>query len=169
MKIKIVITGPESSGKTTLSEQLAHHFNAPWVPEYARDYIARLNRPYQQSDLLEIARGQAARENEYAQKADKLYFCDTSLEVIKIWSEFKYKRCHPWIIEQQQKYRANLYLLCAPDIPWTYDPQRENPDDRDVLFDIYRRELSGELVQEIWGERKKRLQTAAAAVQTLLP
>lgn len=169
MKVKIVISGPESSGKTTLSQQLAKVFNEPWVPEYARDYIERLNRTYHESDLLEIAKGQVIREDAYAQQAKQLYFCDTSLEVIKIWSEFRFKKCDDWIIEQYKKRKADLYLLCAPDLPWTYDPQRENPDDRDVLFEIYRQELSGERVKEIWGGEEKRLQTAIEAAQLLFP
>lgn len=169
MKIKVIITGPESTGKSTLSAQLAEAFGALWVPEYARDYIEQLNRTYHESDLLEIAKGQVKREDEYARQAKQLYFCDTSLEVIKIWSEFKFKRCHPWIIEQYQKHKADLYLLCAPDLPWVDDPQRENPNDRNRLFEIYRQELSAELVREIWGAEEKRLQTAAEVIQSLFP
>ncbi|MDF9794771.1 NadR type nicotinamide-nucleotide adenylyltransferase [Catalinimonas alkaloidigena] len=169
MQIKITITGPESSGKTTLSRTLAEKFNTLWVPEYARDYINQLHRPYEESDLLEIARGQLAREDEYAQQTRQIYFCDTSLEVIKIWSEFKFKRCHPWILEQHQKRKADFYLLCAPDLPWEDDPQRENPDDREELFEIYQQELSGEPVQEVWGGEGKRLQAAEEAIRVLLP
>ncbi|MEK6481453.1 ATP-binding protein [Catalinimonas sp. 4WD22] len=167
--LKVIITGPEATGKSTLSQQLSDVFDEPWVPEYARDYINQLSRPYQESDLLEIAKGQVNREHEYAQQASQIYFCDTSLEVIKVWSEFKFKRCHPWIIEQQKKRKAGLYLLCAPDIPWTYDPQRENPDDREELFEIYQQELLGEQVKEIWGVEEKRLQNAVEAIRALLP
>ncbi len=169
MILKVIITGPESTGKSTLSAQLANVFGVPWVPEFARDYIDQLNRAYQESDLLEIARGQIAREDEYAQQADQLLFYDTSLEVIKIWSEFRYQACHPWILEQYQKRKADLYLLCAPDLSWEEDPQRENPNDRDKLFEIYRQELAGEQVKEVWGIAEKRLQTAVEAVQSLFP
>jgi NadR type nicotinamide-nucleotide adenylyltransferase len=165
--LKITITGPESSGKTTLARQLAQTFDTRWVPEYAREYIDQLERPYRESDLLEIARGQVAREDEYAQKNQALLFCDTSLEVIKIWSEFRFQRCHPWILEQLQKRQPDLYLLCAPDLPWEYDPQRENPDDRDALFDIYREELAGQHVVEIWGEGEERIQLATKAAESL--
>lgn len=167
--LKVIITGPEATGKSTLSQQLSEVFDEPWVPEYARDYIDQLGRPYQESDLLEITKGQVKREDEYAQRASQVYFCDTSLEVIKVWSEFKFKRCHPWIMAQLKKRKADLYLLCAPDIPWTYDPQRENPDDREELFEIYQQELSGKQLKEIWGDEEKRLQTATEAIQALLP
>ena len=164
---KITITGPESSGKTTLARQLAEAFDTLWVPEYAREYIDQLNRPYWESDLLEIARGQVAREDEYAAKKQDLLFCDTSLEVIKIWSEFRYQRCHPWILEQLEKRQPDLYLLCVPDLPWEYDPQRENPDDRNALFEIYQKELVGKHVVEIRGEGEERIQLATKAAESL--
>lgn len=163
----ITITGPESSGKTTLTRKLANVFARLWVPEYAREYIDQLGRPYRESDLLAIARGQVAREDEYAQKTNGLLFCDTSLEVIKIWSEFRFQRCHPWILEQLEKRQPDLYLLCAPDLPWEYDPQRENPDDRDALFDIYQKALVGKRAVEIRGLGENRTQSAIEAVQSL--
>jgi NadR type nicotinamide-nucleotide adenylyltransferase len=164
---KITITGPESSGKTTLARQLAEAFDTHWVPEYARAYLGLLDRPYRESDLLEIARGQIAREDEFAEKSGELLFCDTSLEVIKIWSDYRYGRCHPWILKQLEKRQPDLYLLCAPDLPWEYDPQRENPNDRDALFDIYRKELTGKKVREIRGEGEDRTQKAIETVQSL--
>jgi len=164
---KITITGPESSGKTTLARQLAKAFDTLWAPEYAREYIDQLDRPYREADLLEIARRQVAREDEFAEKSGELLFCDTSLEVIKIWSEYRYGRCHPWILEQLEKRQPDLYLLCAPDLPWEYDPQRENPDDRDALFDIYRKELVGKKLIEIRGDSEDRTQKAIEAVQSL--
>lgn len=138
----IVITGPESTGKTTLAAQLAGHFQSPWLPEYARGYIDNLNKPYAKSDLLEIAKGQVAAEKEVIKKAANVVFLDTSLEVIKIWSEVKYGHCHPWILQQIEKRKHHLYLLCQPDIPWQPDPQRENPEDRDQLFNLYLHELT---------------------------
>jgi nicotinamide riboside kinase len=93
---KIIITGPESTGKTTLAQQLAQHYQTVWVPEYSRDYIAQLNRSYEEDDLLEIAKGQVRREDEMVAKhTPDLLICDTSLLVIKVWSKVKYQRCHP--------------------------------------------------------------------------
>jgi NadR type nicotinamide-nucleotide adenylyltransferase len=169
--LKIVVTGPESSGKTTLARQLASHFRTIWVPEFARTYIDGLGRPYREADLLEIAEGQIALEDEMAAKADSLLFFDTSLEVIKIWAEFRYGRCHPRVLEQLEKRRHDLYLLCAPDLPWAFDPQRENPDDRHLLFRLYQGVLTGLQVnfQEISGTGETRMARAISAVSEVLP
>ena len=94
---KIIITGPESSGKTTLAKALAAHFKTVSVPEFAREYIDQLGRPYVESDLLEIAKGQLRLENEMAKRASNFLFCDTDLITIKIWALDKFGKCDPWI------------------------------------------------------------------------
>ena len=138
---KIIITGPESSGKTTLAKQLAQFYQATYVPEYSRSYLSELTRPYVEEDLLEIAKGQAEQEKEYASKSSPIVIYDTSMLVLKVWSEYKYGRTHPWIEEQLLKNKNDLYLLCKPDVPWEEDPLRENPLDRDLLFSMYLNEL----------------------------
>ena len=163
---KIVITGPESSGKTTLAASLAKHYQVPWVAEYARDYLNQLDQPYQEKDLLTIAQGQISREDRAAQITD-LLICDTSLLVIKIWSEYRYDHCHPWILEQLAQRPVDLYLLCIPDIPWEYDPQRENAQDRDILFKQYQQALTDQPYVTIQGNRIQRLQQAINAINLL--
>jgi len=138
---KIAITGPESTGKSWLSEKLAMHYNTVFVPEYARTYIDRLSRPYRQHDILSIAKGQLESEKQYQQQAEKFLFCDTELIVTKIWSVHKYGECHPWILEKINTNRYDLFLLCNIDMPWQYDPQREHPDLRKHFFDWYKKEL----------------------------
>lgn len=167
---KIVITGPESSGKTTLAEQLAEVFGTVWVPEFARQYLNDLGRPYVAADLLEIARGQVKLEDEMAAQANGLLFLDTSLEVIKIWSEVRFGKCEPWILKQLQARLPDHYLLCLPDLPWVPDPQRENPDNRDVLLGIYRRELNslGVKFTKVSGVGSQRFQNAKNAVEASL-
>ena len=96
--LKIVITGPESTGKSTLTKQLAAHFKVDMVNEYARTYLQNLTTEYTQSDLTEIAIGQISLEDKASKSNSKFIVCDTSLEVIKIWSEFKYGSCDPFII-----------------------------------------------------------------------
>jgi len=164
--LTIVLTGPESTGKTTLATRLAGHFNTIWAPEFARGYLDSLGRPYGQNDLLEIARGQVAQEDVFIKKANGLLFLDTSLEVIKIWSEFRFGHCHPWILEQLAHRRHGLYLLCRPDLPWHPDPQRENPGDREVLFEIYRQELKaiGAEFLELNGLGEDRFKNAVSMV-----
>lgn len=159
---KIAITGPESSGKTTIAKMLAAHFETVWVAEYARFYLNNLHRPYMESDLLEIAKGQIAMEEQHASKANQFLFCDTDLTVIKIWSEVKYGHCDPWILEQIETVKYDLHLLCAPDFAWESDPLRENPDNREMLYNLYVKELEQQKVNFIVlrGNKSERLQTA---------
>jgi|TARA_B110000914_G_scaffold223546_1_gene239255 nicotinamide riboside kinase len=133
---KIIVTGPESSGKTTLCKALSKHFEFSFSKEYARKYLDTLNRDYNQNDLLKIAKGQLQAEN-------GMQLLDTDLITIKIWSKYKYGSCDKWILNQIEKQRSEkrFYLLCKPDIPWEADPQRENPNDREELFEIYKKEL----------------------------
>ena len=134
--LKIIVIGPESSGKTTLCNELSKHFNLPFSKEYAREYLEKLNSNYTQDDLLKIAKGQLQTEN-------GLQLLDTDLITLKIWSEYKYGSCDNWILTQieKQKTENRFYLLCSPDIPWQADKQRENPNDREELFKIYKQEL----------------------------
>lgn len=119
--LKTIVTGPESSGKTTLCKALSEHFKIPFAEESAREYLHALNRDYNQKDLLEIAKGQLKAEN-------GIQLLDTDLITLKIWSEYKYGSCDNWILTQIQKQKSEkrFYLLCKPDIPWQKDPQREN-------------------------------------------
>ena len=133
--IKIVVTGPESAGKSSLCRALATHFSTIWVPEFARAYLENIHRPYEESDLTEIATGQKRKEDEVEKK--NIYFVDTSFEVLKIWSEWKYGRSSEKINSLFEGNQVDLYLLTYPDLPWQDDPLRENPDDRLQLFEIY--------------------------------
>ncbi|WP_217605531.1 AAA family ATPase [Chitinophaga sp. GbtcB8] len=168
---KIVVLGPESTGKSTLSQKLAAHYNTVWTPEYAREYIENLSRPYEQHDLLAIARGQLQLEDEKAQQASDLLICDTDLYVIKVWSEHKYGQCDPQILEQIASRRYDLYLLTYIDIPWENDPQREYPDPqmREYFYRIYRDIVmnSGVPWADIRGSYAEREAKAIAAADAL--
>jgi len=134
--LKIIVTGPESSGKTTLCKALSKHFHLPFSKEYAREYLDELDRDYEKNDLVPIAKGQLESEI-------NSQLLDTDLITIKIWSEYKYGSCDKWILDQIeiQKTEKRFYLLCSPDIPWQADKQRENPNDREEIFKIYKQEL----------------------------
>jgi nicotinamide riboside kinase len=169
--LKIVLTGPESSGKTTLAEQLAVHFGTAWVPEFSRQFLGNLGRPYIADDLLEIAHGQMALEDEMAGKANNgLIFLDTSLEVVKVWSLVRFGFCDEKIEQWLAQRPPDHYLLCLPDLPWLPDPQRENPDDRDMLLERYRKELREQNLpfSQVWGIGEERLTNAIVAVNEFL-
>ena len=165
---KVVITGPESSGKTTLATALAAHYQVPWLPEYARTYLDHLDRPYREEDLLAIAQGQVLQEDEAFQSRPRLLLCDTSLLVIKIWSDYRYGRCHPWIEKQLAQRPIDHYLLCRPDIPWQPDPQRENPHDRNELFDLYQKALQHYSYSSIEGSQPQRMEASTKIIDHLL-
>jgi NadR type nicotinamide-nucleotide adenylyltransferase len=144
---RVAITGPESTGKSMLAKGLADYYKTAWVPEYAREYIDQLKRPYKEPDILEIAKGQLKWEKEAervmrkSRDGENFLFCDTEMLVTKIWSDVKFGRCDPWILNQLETHGYDLYLLCNIDIPWEFDPQREHPEMREQLFSLYYEEL----------------------------
>ena len=140
--LKIIVTGPESSGKTTLCKALSEHYNLPFTKEFAREYLTDLGKNYLQEDLLEIAKGQLENE-QLINNNQQISLHDTDLITLKIWSDYKYGNCNNWILEQieKQKVENRFYLLCKPDLKWDYDPLRENPTNRNELLEIYKQEL----------------------------
>ena len=167
---KVAVIGPECTGKSELSQFLASYFNTVWVPEFARDYIDGLSRPYQENDLALIARGQLDLEDECAAIANKVLICDTNLYVIKIWSEFKFGKTDPEILKQIQIRKYDLYLLTYIDLPWIADGQREHPAQQKELYNMYHREMQGQYVpfKEIRGSRPERRKSAIRAIEKLL-
>lgn len=167
---KFAITGPESTGKSTLSKQLAEYYNCELVEEYAREYIDKLTHPYTQEDILQIAKTQKQIEFKKAKRADKILITDTELIVTKIWSDIKYQNCHPWIIENIEKQDYDLYLLCDIDLPWESDPQREHPHLRKHLFNLYKQELESRNLnfKIISGEKNERFKKARQFIEAYL-
>ncbi|MDA9325540.1 ATP-binding protein [Flavobacteriales bacterium] len=165
---KIIITGPESSGKTTLSNALKKYFNTFLVTEYSREYIDQLNSKYNYEDLLKIAKQQL--KNEDNTQLTTPIICDTDLITIKIWSEYKYSKCDSWILQhiKKQQNESRFYLLCKPDIKWKYDPQRENQFDRKVVFDIYKKELEALNHQYFVIDNGDRLKKAINAIKKII-
>lgn len=139
--VKIAITGPESTGKSFMTEQLAKHFKAPLVSEYARDYLNMINRKYQKCDLKIIAERQIEIEKKILANLPEILFTDTELTVIKIWSEYKYNECPPWLLEKWKSQHYDLYLLMNVDFPWQNDPLREHLNARNELFSLYKEAL----------------------------
>ena len=166
--LKVIVTGPESSGKTTLCNSLAENFNIPFTAEFSRRFLNKLDGDYTQDDLLVIAKGQLQNE-QLITNNQQLYLHDTDLITIKIWSEYKYGNCDNWILEQIEKNKKEkrFYLLCKPDIPWEIDPLRENPNNRGELFEIYKKELENLRHDYYVVEGKRRLETAIEKIYQL--
>jgi NadR type nicotinamide-nucleotide adenylyltransferase len=166
---KVVVLGPECTGKSELSAYLADALHTVWVPEYAREYLDDLQRPYGPEDLPLIARGQLALEDAMERKANKVLICDTDLYVIKVWSNFKYGYCDPEILRSIASRGYDLYLLTYIDIPWAYDPLREHPDQREELYQLYLQEMKNQPVPfvEIKGTREARRKAATTAIRAL--
>jgi NadR type nicotinamide-nucleotide adenylyltransferase len=181
---KIVIVGPESTGKSTLCKELAAHYQTMWCPEYARTYLLEHGTTYQFEDLLTIAKGQLALEDQHTAlleeqqrtlaKTNAVWplFIDTDMYVMKVWSEFVFKKCHRFILDQIVKRRYDHYLLCNTDLPWVQDELREYPDlsTRETLFSMYKDCLINQSVgwTLIGGTETERLRNAIAAVDQLL-
>jgi NadR type nicotinamide-nucleotide adenylyltransferase len=169
---KVVVIGPESTGKSTLCEQLAKHYNTNWVPEYAREYLLQHGARYNYDDLLTIAKGQVALEESITENTrSPLIFIDTDQYVMKVWCEFVFDKCHSYIIDQIKKRKYDLYLLCNIDLPWVKDELREYPDlaNREKLYTIYKNIMINQPVPwiNISGNNDERLQNAIRSVDDL--
>ena len=143
---KLAIVGAESSGKTTLARDLAQALAAPWLPEYARDYLAgRCAGDYRLDDVIAIAEGQRAGEALPARWQGPTHgdwlVCDTNALVCKVWAEVRFGHCPPAITAAWPAADYALHVLPTPDMPWQPDPLREHPQAREMLFECYRAAL----------------------------
>jgi NadR type nicotinamide-nucleotide adenylyltransferase len=169
--LNVVVTGPESTGKSTLAIQLAKHYNTIFIPEYARTFVESLDRPYTYEDIEHIARRQVQDLKEYQSNARNILFLDTYLIITKVWFEVVYQRCPGWLVEAIQYPDISLFLLCSTDIPWEPDPVRENGGEmREKLFHIYQQELEkfGFPYRVITGIGPERLENAIRLVDSYL-
>ncbi len=169
---KIVVTGPESTGKSTLCEQLAKKYNTNWVPEYAREYLLKLGHPYTYDDLLIIAKGQIEQEDRITSSSKSpLVFIDTDMYVMKVWCEYVFGKCHSYILNEIVKRKYDLYLLCNTDLPWVADELREYPDfeSRERLYYMYKDLMINQstLWYEINGNYEERLNKAIAFINVV--
>ena len=188
---KIVIIGPESTGKSTLCEQLASYYNTTWVREYAREYLLKNGTDYTFENLLDIAKGQVEEEefgirnlpagrqgweaanNKQLTTNNKLVFIDTDMYVMKVWCEFVFEKCHHWILNRIVERKYDLYLLCNIDLPWVKDELREYPDliRRKKLYHHYKDIMINQNVPwvDISGNYEERLQKAINGLSLHLP
>jgi len=173
--IKVVLFGPESTGKTTLSRQLAVHYNTVWAPEYAREYLQKKwnneRNTCTNSDLIKIAIGQMEIENRLSKKADRILICDTDLLETKVYSESYYGG---FVDSELNKHAIentyDLYFLTNIDTPWEADDLRDRPNERQKMFDTFEKALIKYKRPYITlkGDKITRLQTAGNAIDKLL-
>jgi nicotinamide riboside kinase len=189
---KIVIIGPESTGKSSLCQQLASHYSTQWVREFAREYLLANGTDYNFENLLTIAKGQVELEEREVNSlmqflsspaSEKTYnkdysltsalplFIDTDMYVLKVWCEFVFDKCHLWILDEVVKRQYDLYLLCNVDLPWVKDELREYPDleNRERLYRHYKDIMVNQHIPwvNINGNYDERLQKAISAVDEI--
>lgn len=171
---KIVVIGPESTGKSTLCEQLAAHYKTVWVKEYARGYLLKNGTAYSFENLLDIAKGQLLLEDTAAASLTthlSPLIIDTDMYVMKVWCEFVFEKCHHWILNRLVERKYDLYLLCNTDLPWVKDELREYPDliSREKLYHHYKDAMINQAVPwvNISGNYEERLQKAIDSIDTL--
>lgn len=173
--VKVVFFGPESTGKSTLTELLAKHYQTTFVPEYAREYLQykwnHERKTCTMEDLIPIAKGQMKLENELAELSNKVLICDTDLLQTQVYSEVYYNGyCDPLIKKYAQKNSYDLYFLCDIDIPWVADDLRDKPDQRDLMFNAFESALK--LYQrpyiKLQGKRQQRFNFAKQQIDQLI-
>ncbi|SHF60130.1 AAA family ATPase [Pedobacter caeni] len=167
---KIAIVGPESTGKSTITQQLARHYKTLWVPEYARYYCAALTEPCNLQDEINMYHGQIALEESILAIAEKdLIFCDTTFITVKIWSDEVFGETPKVVLDALPNYTYDLYLLMDIDLPWQEDPLRDFPHKREHFMQVWHQELQGLNANYIViNGQEERLNNAIAAVGSFL-
>jgi len=162
--------GPESTGKSSMSQKLADHYHAPWVPEYAREYCEKLKGPAQFEDEVAMLQGQLALEDLFLASHPRLLFCDTMFLTVKIYSEYVFGT-YPKELDQELKTRTyDFFLIMNTDLPWENDPLREFPQLQSYFLDIHIREIKnlGVPYQLISGQGKTRFENAIQVLDPFL-
>lgn len=173
--IKVVLFGPESTGKTTLAEQLAAHYQTLWVPEFMREYLEEKwenkGQLISKEDLLPIAQGQLKQEQNALEKVKDLLICDTNLLELKVYSEYYYNGYCPGFIKKEAvKDNYDIYLLTYVDTPWEADILRDRPHNREEMFSIFEDELKkqGFPYEILKGNLEERFEKAVEIIDALL-
>ncbi len=172
---KVVLYGPESTGKTTLAKQLAEHYNTLWVPEFMRDYLQKKldieKKLVGKEDLIPIAKGQLQLEKEASQQVENLLICDTNLLELKVYSEYYYDGfCPSEIKNEATKNNYSIYLLTYVDTPWEADDLRDRPHNRQEMFRIFEAELKKHNFpyKILKGNEEERFENAVKIIDELL-
>lgn len=165
--IKIAVTGPESTGKSMLSEALARELKGLLVPEFAREYLEKMPLPYSREDVIAIAHAQHENIQKALKENHPAVISDTELLVISVWLNHKYGNSDLWVEEQIKQQQFDIYLLCDVDLPWQEDPLREHPHLREHFLNIYKSRLDelGFHYHVVSGTGTTRVQNALDAIR----
>lgn len=173
--LKVVLFGPESTGKTTLSRMLASHFKTEWVPEFSRDYLQEKWNEEQKicglDDILPIARGQMQLENLKAREANKVLFCDTNLLETVVYSQAYFEDfCEPSLLKHALNAHYDLYFLTYIDVPWVEDDLRDRPHQRELMFAKFKKPLDdyNKPYCILQGNLQERFDTAVRMIEELI-
>ncbi len=167
---RIVLTGPESSGKTTLTRDLAARFRLPYALEYARIYLEKHGPHYDETIVHEIARGHLAYQQDKVAATAPIAIYDTDLQNFLIWCDVAFGRCESWLSEAAVAECDHVYLICLPDLPWEFDPLREAREGREELYQKHLAtvQATGRDYHVISGQGATRLEQAEKAVMKWL-
>lgn len=168
---RVVITGAESTGKTTLAQGLANYYSEPWTHEFVREYVDNLNRALQPEDLEPIAKGQLATEDAALEEAQRLIIHDTNLLSSIVYAKHYFETELDWVNDHFKKRTYSIYLLCKPDMKWEADEgQRDSPLARSQLHHAFKTKLNALKLPhlELHGSKEARLQQAVTMVNKLL-
>jgi NadR type nicotinamide-nucleotide adenylyltransferase len=171
---RVCLIGPESTGKSELAQRLARHFNAQWVPEFARQYAEERNNRLSYDDCEPIARGQIATEDR-GPRTEDFMILDTDLISTVVYARYYYGRCPEWIVEEARRRRADLYLLMDTDVEWVSDAARDaGGEQREELFDAFRValdefETSWTIISGSWETRERAAIDAVARLVSRVP
>lgn len=169
--IRVVVTGSECTGKTTLSQALAEHYGTVWVPEFVRQFVEAKGSATEFADVEAIARGQIALEDRMIATAGRLLILDTDLLSTVIYSQHYYGDCPTWIEEALLQRDGDLYLLADIDVPWSADGnQRDRGDRREEMHGLFRAALESRGLNfvELHGSPHERLDMALSQINRLL-
>ena len=169
--IRVVFTGSESTGKSTIAAEVARHYGVEVVPEFVRTFAEQKGAPIDFSDHGLIARGQMALEDEYLTRATSLLIQDTDLLSTVVYCRHYFGRCPEWIEEAARTRRPDLYLLCGTDISWIADGVRDRGHMRETMQALFEEAVnaSGARSVHLHGDRHTRLTHAATVIDSLFP